>query len=214
MRFAGRPSWRLSVGDEDLLEVALWVRDALGLPIDSADVPPPLADSPPRSSVLDGEDLAVVGRDWLDWWRALLALQVARRANPLREGSFPDWVRQHSSLRHGVGGPEDDFAGLADAPALRRATVALFREAHRGVGRVGPQQERPWEAIARVVDEVVAERGVTPGQLDGSVILLPVVGVWWRLLAPGVVLASVEAYLGPDVGDDVVRAALESSIGV
>lgn len=213
MRFAGQPSWRLSVGDEWMLGVALWVRDAVGLPIDSADVPPPLADSPARSSVLDGEDLDDVGRDWLDWWHALLALQVARRANPLREGSFPDWVRQCSSRLHDVGGPDDDFAGLADAPALRRATVALFRDAHRGVDRVGPQQERPWGAIARVVDDVVAERGVTPGDLDGSVILLPVVGTWWRLLAPGVVLASVEAYLDLDVGDDVVRAALESSIG-
>lgn len=194
MRLAGRRSWRCSIGDSAPLALALWVRDATGLVTAPADAPPPLAVAPARSKVLDGQDLVAVGRDWLDWWRGLVAWEVTAHLDP------PWPVRAARGSRPRVAdiapvSPDDGFAALAGVPVLQEAVRALFLPAHRGLDRTSAQQERPWATIAAVVAEVAARRGVDPGVLDGNVVLLPVVGPWWHLVAPGVALASVRAWL-------------------
>lgn len=214
MRFAGGASWRLSVGDDELLYAALWIRDAVGLAVDADDVPPPLTAPPPRSDVLDGEDLAVIGRDWLGWWRALLAFKVDEHRNPPPEeigDAWRRWVAELSVRRDAAGSPADDYAALAHAPALQRACTALFRQASRADRRPSHEElvDRPWEDTRRIVDEVAARRGVDPGALEGTIVLVPTTGPWMRVLEPGLVIAAGAV---PDV--DTVRTALETSLEV
>lgn len=211
MRRAGRRSWRCTIGDSAPLGLALWVRDATGIVTAPVDAPPPLAVTPARSAVLDGQDLVAVGRDWLDWWRSLVAWEVAARLDPSR----PERVERGSRPRVSDTppmAPDDGFAALACMPVLQQAVRALFLPAHRGLDRTSAQQERPWASIAAVVAEVAARRGVDPGVLDGNVVLLPVAGPWWHLAAPGVALASVQAWLDPVSGDEVLRMVLESPL--
>lgn len=212
MHMVGRRSWRLSVGDDELLTAALIVRDAVGLVVEADDVPPPLADAPPSSAVLDGEDLTAVAGDWLGWWRALVAAGVeGRRDEPPRgRKAFEVWARR-SAVRHESAGAPPDFAGLGHAPGLRRAAVALFRDAAAHQDRAslhGTLHERPWADTRRAVDEVAARRGVDPGVLDGTVIVVPTSGPWWRVAQPGFALASPHA----DALDAAVSAALETSL--
>lgn len=209
MRVASRPSWRLTIGDDPMLSAALWIRDAAGILVEADDVPPPLVVRPPASHVLDGEDLTIVGRDWLAWWRALLAMKLDEHRNPPPGGTRKDWQQWASAnfaRRGAAGGPDDGFAALAHARALRRACQELFREAHRA--RTRPRLEStPWEVYKRLVDEVAVAHGVDRRVLDGTVVVVPTCGGWWRVLEPGFVLASDDA-----PADDVLCASLESPL--
>ncbi|WP_425956099.1 hypothetical protein [Xylanimonas sp. McL0601] len=211
MRFAGRPSWSLSVGDDQHLNAALYFRDALALVVEGDDVPPRLAEQPPLSNVLAGADLTVVGRDWLGWWRGLLALYLEQKHAP--EGTGADWrawVTENAARRDLIGGPADGFAGLAHAPDLQRACVALIRDAYAADRRAqgAALGARPWAETMRVVDEVAAEHGVDPNSLSGIVVVVPTAGRWWHVVEPGAVIASRDTD-----GDDVIRAAFVSSLG-
>lgn len=210
MRVSGRPSWKLSIGDDFLLSAALWIRDAAGVVVvDADDVPPHLLVPPPASDVLADEDLAAVGRDWLTWWRTLLDNRVATHRNPPPAGVGEDWqqwVRGDLADRSAAGGPDDDFAALAHAPGLRRACRELFRDAQRARSR-SRLETTPWEVYERLVHEVAAAHEVEPEALDGTVVVVPSGAAWWRVLSPGLVIASEDAPT-----DDVVRAALESAI--
>lgn len=212
MRRAGRASWRLSVGDDHMLSAALWTRDAAGIVVDreADDVPPRLIVPPPASDVLADEDRVAVGRDWLSWWRSLLVQKVDAHRNPPPTGVGEDWqqwVRGGLERRTAAGGPDDDFAALAHAPGLRLACRELFRGASQA--RTRPRLETtPWEVSERLVDEVAATHGVDPNVLDGTVAVVPTGDGWWRVLCPGLVIASEDAPT-----DDVLRASLESAIG-
>ncbi|QAY71186.1 hypothetical protein [Xylanimonas protaetiae] len=208
MRIAGQPSWRLSVSDSQSLEVALYVRDAAGIVVAGDDVPPPLTAPPPRSDVLDGADPAPVAAQWLAWWRTLVALDLELQKAPTLDGAaWQAWAREHAARRDAAGTPTDDFAGLAHAPALRQACVALAHDAY-GAARRNPELDRaPWAQTKQVVDDVAQAHGVDPDVLSGVVIQVPTTGGWWRVVEPGAVLASTAAPY-----DAVVRAAFESAL--
>ncbi|ACZ30412.1 hypothetical protein Xcel_1381 [Xylanimonas cellulosilytica DSM 15894] len=210
MQVAGRPSWRLSVGDDPMLSATLWIRDAAGMVVDADDdVPPSLAVPPPPSDVLAGEDTSAIGRDWLGWWRTLMAQRVDAHRNPASHGIGADWrrwARDDLARRTAVGGPDDEFAALAGTPALQRACRELFRDASRA--RTRPRLESiPWTVCKRVVDDVATAHHVDPDVLDGTVIVLPTGAGWWRVIAAGVVLASDDAE-----PQHVLRAAFESAL--
>lgn len=209
MRSASRPSWRIELGDDSDLSAALWIRDATGIVVEADDVPPCLTVRPPASRVLDGQDLSVVGRDWLAWWRALLEARLDRRHNP-PPGGAGNALRQWAVASHArvaaAGSMSDDFAALAHAPGLQRACRELARQAHAARTRPG-MESTPWPVYKQVVDEVAAARRVDPGRLDGTVVVTPTGGGWWRVIEPGFVLASDDAPT-----HDVVRAALESAL--
>jgi len=211
MRFSGSPSWRLSIGDDFMLSAALWIRDAAGIVVDveARDVPPPLLVPPPASDVLADEDVVAVGRDWLTWWRTLLVEKIDEHRNPPPQGVGEDWRRWTTAnldRRRAAGAPDDDFAALAHAPGLRLACTELFRQANRA--RTRPRLETtPWEVYKRLVDDVAAAHDVDPNTLDGTVVAVPTGAGWWRVVSPGLVLASEDA-----LAEDVVRAALESGL--
>lgn len=120
MQVAGRPSWALDVGDDEQLELALFIRDAAGLVVAGDGVPPPLLDRPPVAEVLGAADPAAVGRDWLELWRALVRVHLeSKRAPRGRDSHWRAWVAEHHRYREVAGSPSDGFAGPAHAPALR-----------------------------------------------------------------------------------------------
>ncbi|RZS60671.1 hypothetical protein [Xylanimonas ulmi] len=211
MRFANRPSWSLRVGDDHMLSAALWIRDATGLVVESDDVPPPLLVRPPASAILDGEDLKAVGRDWLRWWRALVAIQLDRRDAPPQTttpNSSRKWIGATYERLVDTGDPFDGFAGLAWAPALQRACVGLFPQTSRA--RTAPtrfETETPWTLYRQVVHGVAAAHALDPNVLSGDVLVTPTGGGWWRVLGPGFVITSDDA-----PAEDVVRAAIESRL--
>lgn len=151
------------------------------------------------------------------WYRAVVDLIVEEQRDPPPSGvgkAWQRWARARAAARDAVGAwPE--FAGLASEPLLRRAALAAYRDpppSDRGIAAALPTDRATWFAQRAIVDDIVARRGADPGDLDGAVVLLPVAGTWWHLAAPGVVLASGDAYLDEGLGRALVRTALESSL--
>ncbi len=207
MKFAGRPSWSLAIGDDQQLTMALYVRDAAGLVVADDGAPPPLLETPPAAEVLGAEGAAAVGQDWLTWWRALVRLYLeGQRAPRIDTPEGRAWLAERAQRRAEVGDLSDDFAGLAHVPALQRACRALAGVALAASGR-WPDPSREWLGstdVGSIVREVAAARGVAEHTLSGTVVVLPTGGTWWHLVEPGALLASVGA--SPE---QAVRAALE-----
>jgi hypothetical protein len=85
--------------------------------------------------VLDAEDLTAVERDWLGWWRALLAFKVAEHRNPPPEEFGDDWQRRAAQMadqRDAAGGPVDDLAAAERVSGDQDAADQALR--HRDVG--------------------------------------------------------------------------------
>lgn len=110
MRVGGEESWRIRVRRwEHLIDCALWIRAAerIEVPEDRLVPGPADIDPPPPSAPAD----AVLGAQWRDWWRSLVATPRQDRAG--------------TTLEPAVDTP--DPLGLAPHPALRDV-VARHRE--------------------------------------------------------------------------------------
>lgn len=84
MRHAGIPSWLIQQGTSYLVDVALYVRDALALSVTTEPDIPLLTPNVPVS-VPVGVDRATVAEQWPDWWADVLtAAEVGHYAGPLR----------------------------------------------------------------------------------------------------------------------------------
>jgi hypothetical protein len=215
VELAGSSSWRFgeSSGD-DLLHVALFVRDAVALPVPLGPaVPPPLLGMvPDHRHLLAEHERSDAGRHWAGWWTAVTGLHV--RA----PDKAPDQDLAALRARHERAGSPPDFAALGNRPLLHRAVVESFPEAHRWVNRprrgagAAPAPSFPYELIRQVAEDVAFDRSVDSGQVRASAVVLDVEGSWWHLLAPGTVICSVAAAAAPFTAQLLVRQAFESGL--
>lgn len=137
IRQAGVPSWRFAMGIEQLPLVALYVRDALGLPVAPGELVPPRLDLvlPDRSGLLDPDQRAAAGAQWADWWSAVLAHDVRGHRGA------PEGVDAHAWRRRSIGEATalfdpPEFSSLADRPDLQTALRASFPEALRSANEL------------------------------------------------------------------------------
>jgi hypothetical protein len=121
--------------EAQFLHLALFVRDATGLAVERADeIPPQLAwKLPGQPGATTETEREMAARQWVTWWRRLLA-QAVREA--LR-GNAPDgdrdpiaWVRAIYAGREEVFDPPR-FGSLADLPQLQPVAGAVFAHADR-----------------------------------------------------------------------------------
>jgi hypothetical protein len=220
VKMAGSPSWQLTEAEGDRVHVLLYVRDVAALEVPAeVGAPPRLVGLPPprEPPVLDDDRRRQAGRDWVSWWHALLEAERQGEAGTDDlddDASFRAWAE-------GLGRVWDapDFRSLADRPAVREVTVALYAEARRWVdaGPGSPSRQRgeghfPWEMVSATAEGIVAERGVSPDAVRGMVMVLDVEGVWSAQVAPGVVLCSVAATRDEATARAVLRDAFESGL--
>lgn len=130
MRFAGRPSWRMSLDTPAHLHLVLFVRDAFGL---AEPTDPPTAVAPgrlpgvPDQRLADGQ--APTAADWTRWWLTVLDADRGAVAARPRADAPVDELRRAAILRVGLAdGP--DFVSLADAPDLQRVARLAFPDFH------------------------------------------------------------------------------------
>jgi hypothetical protein len=217
VQIEGTRSWRFgaSAGDQ-LPHVALFVRDAVALPVAAGPaVPPRLAGSvPDHRDLLDEDERQIAGHQWTSWWHAVLGVSAgAQQASRADLIGLSDLRTRHEQ----VGSPPD-YAALLDRPALRRAVVKTFLEAHQWVDSQRPgsrglrEAPFPHRLVARVAEDVAFDRSVDIGDLHGSAVLLHVEGSWWHLMSPGAVVCSMEAAAQPDEAELILRRAFESGL--
>ena len=89
-----------------------------------------------------------------------------------------------------------EFTALADRPALRTAVAATFVEACRWTGEAkrsgmsAPQPRFGWSLVKQAAEDVAFDHGVDVGDVDGTVLVLTVEGMWSHMLGPGAALCS------------------------
>lgn len=106
MNHAGTSSWLIQQGTSYLVDVALYVRDALALSVTTEPDIPLLTPSVPVS-VPAGVDRAAVAEQWPGWWADVLtAAEVGHYAGPLRPAvddavsAFePEFARYYSKVQ-------------------------------------------------------------------------------------------------------------------
>jgi hypothetical protein len=217
VQLAGSASWQFAESDrDDLPHVALFIRDAVALPVPPGPlVPPPLTgDVPDLRGLHSPQDRQEAGLQWVDWWASVIGSVLAEhQAVP---GPDLDTTWQALAARRERAGSPPDFAALADRPALHRVVAETFPEAHRWVSRLGfEHREQPhgrfaYRLVRQVAEDVAFDRSVNVGDMRASAIVLEVEGSWWHLLAPGTVLCSKAAAAEPSTAQLVLRRAFES----
>ena len=214
VRRAGLGSWRLDVSDSDLAEMALFVRDAVGLVVPAAvDLPPalngPVAD---RRGVLSDRDRADASVQWVWWWRQILEVEFGVKRG-LRLSAAERRATEAVAAVRSVSDPPE-FTALAHAPQLRAAVRASFNDVSRWrrhrVSRL--EAGSNVDVVKQAVDDVAFDREVPVEALNGTLVVLPVEGVWWRRIAPGQILCSDTATSSPETFYQVVYEVVTSSL--
>jgi hypothetical protein len=220
IELAGVGSWRFAVDVNEMVHVALYVRDALGLDVEAApNRPPALAGGVPAGpDVLNDAERGEAAAQWPAWWEAVLADATHQNQGPPDRADMDAWMRELHVRGLRTGSPPE-FAGLMDRPALRKALIALTPEACRwaeGPRRAAhPPAGRATfasELIREVAEDVAFDRGVAVQAVRAVALVLAVEGSWWVCHRPGVVLCSVSAPEDPVTARTILRAAFESGL--
>ncbi|TRW44142.1 hypothetical protein [Georgenia yuyongxinii] len=219
---AGTVSWSLSITEgSSQPHLALYVRDAVGLRVTDPASPPPLLHRPPdRRALLTDEERTRAAEQWPSWWHAILRLDTrfhdtSERRGTSDQAAFLTWVRAHAAERARTVGEPPEFTALHGSPELQRAAVALWPEGRSWAERrSAPTAEPGSPAVVtrEVAEAVIAEHGISPDAVRGTVLVLAVDGVWSHLLQPGVMLCSAVCQDAPEAWRRVVRQVFESGL--
>jgi hypothetical protein len=218
VKVAGSPSWQLTEAEGDRAHVLLYIRDVSALEVPAeAGAPPRLVGLPPPGVlILDDDRRRRAGREWADWWHALLEVEVREQADSDEDddSSFRAWAEDLGRVWD-----VPEFWSLADHRALREVALRLYPEARRWVdaGPSSPSRLRgeghfPWATVRDTAEGVAAELGVGQGEVRGTVMVLDVEGPWWRRVVPGTALCSTAATEDPPMARTILRDAFESGL--
>lgn len=202
MQLAGSSSWRFEEDSPQFLHLALFVRDATGLPTPSlADIPPALASEiPTLTNVLRISERGTAATQWVTWWRKLIeneATEVKLRRNAAEQSRAHQERFARVTRREQLFDPPR-FESLASMPALQSAVATIFDDGVKWVNRLGsnglqePENATlfPWAATRSAAAKVATTQGIPVGNLDATLHVLDVHGSWIHLAAPGYALCS------------------------
>jgi hypothetical protein len=186
-------SWRFGSSSSGLAHHALYVRDALGLTVPSAErIPPHLTDvTPDRSDLLGPGELAAAAAEWPRWWSSILAHELGDQ----------DSGEPASLARRRLEAVQSMFEATGFAQ-LHRASTALLadRGARSPEGRTRQQRRLQfrYSLVRDTVHKVAAQAAVEPGEIAGRVVILDVTGGWACRPAPGAGVCSAAVAEDPE----------------
>ena len=217
MQIAGRPSWRFAEKNGGDLHLALLARDAARLEVPPApDIPPPL------SAAIDGLSMtpsAAAAGQWVTWWRGLVQFQVGEAAPSRRLGPADDvnaWLGAMRERHMAVFDPPE-FESLAPMPGLRAVASSMFADDGRLLRREPPARIPPtalaYGIVRAAAESAIAEFGVDPSEIDGTVQFLDVQGAWSYLAGPGYALCSPQLAAVPAAAAALLHEVFASWLG-
>jgi hypothetical protein len=218
MQIAGRPSWRFEENDAGNLHLALFVRDAAGLEVPpDPDIPPSLSGVIERRLVPPS---AAAAGQWVTWWRGLIRFEAGEAVPSRRLGPGDDpnaWLETMRERYVAVFDPPE-FESLASMPELRAAARATFAADGRPLLRREPPTGTPpgafdYHVVHAAAVSAIAEFGVDPAEVDGTVHVLDVQGQWSYLAAPGYALCSAQSAADPAAAAVLLREVFASRLG-
>jgi hypothetical protein len=130
----------------------------------------------------------------VSWWRQLVAFELVAQHRPqgLDERT---WLRRRVDEVQKIT-DVPDFTALTDRPALRTAVAATFVEGCHWASEAkrsrisAPQPRFGWSLVRQAAEDVAFDHGVDIGDVDGTVLVLAVEGMWSHMLGPGIALCS------------------------
>jgi hypothetical protein len=194
MKVAGRESWEVSRGSDLPVDMALYVRDALALSVDTRPFVPSLDPSVPVSAPA-GVDRAAVAREWPGWWADILEYcrTDVRTLDPReRLRSVP---------------VVDTSPALAHRPALRAALAVLTEPAARYQSALARHRVPPGLMVNEIVSELERELGRRVKPFRFRITEVRVREPMWEPLTATHVLASQRF-----VESEAVRPALREAL--
>jgi hypothetical protein len=202
-----------------MADLALFVRDAVGLAVPSSADRPPLVDGPvpDRRDVLSHQARADAAAQWPHWWQRIVEFEFKLGRSHDDEPS-PRIRGAHDLARviadAGTVSDPPDFNALADSPQLRAAVRATYADAAQWqrTRQPRPDADVEWSVTKRAAEDVAFDREVPVEKLDAAVIVLPVTGVWSRRTAPGYALCSVAAARSAQAGYQVLYDVFASCL--
>jgi hypothetical protein len=213
----GKSSWRFSTDLSNCLHAALFVRDALDLPVmDAGAIPPRLdGDLPELNDRIAADAQVGAAAAWPSWWDNLVRLELRKDRVAGTRDLIPQLRRELAALVDPPG-----WASLEDHAGLRRAARVAFEDGSRWANEVleafkPPQPSRQlfhWEWVRDVAHHVAGDHGVDLGAVRGSAQVLLVGGSWWTLVEPGGVLCSTGAAEDEATAREVLRLVFESTL--
>jgi hypothetical protein len=219
MRRAGSESWRFAHDIPQTLHVLLYIRDALGLQVEQGPgIPPRLAGGvPDRSELLDPAARSKASRDWPEWWAMAVATALSTEIGP-QGVSTGEWRRSVGERQRLVADPPE-WSFLSDRPALQAAARALYEEGGRWFSparqsylSAALRDVFAWEQVRDAAEATATEHQVSPGTINGCVLVLLVEGNWWELAGSGAALCSVSAATNPEATQTILHQVFESQL--
>jgi hypothetical protein len=192
MRVAGQRSWRCTTGSSEELHFALYVRDALGLPIHLSEpwhVPRVLGGATDRSALCQGYGQPALASAWQLWFSALIA-------TPSYE--LPADYLADSLIAELFGEIRPDFMRWF-APRVIAAA-----------GETGSLDQ--WRLFRDAVVAAASQRKVPVETLEADTQLLFVEGVWWHQPRRGWLLYSPALTADHAQFSERLQAAFASSV--
>jgi hypothetical protein len=182
MRLGGRESWIVWSGTDGAVELALFVRDALALPLDEPALPG--LDPPVPVLSVDGVDRAAVAAEWPGWWADILEYRRYLLTAP--PGTHPD-LDSYPAV--------ETSPALAGRPALRAAIAALTEPVRRY--QTGSDFEMPSMMVNEVVQDMERELGRRARPFRFVFTEVRLQGEVWQPVADRHVLASTRFMASP-----------------
>jgi hypothetical protein len=205
----------LDLSDSDLMDTALFVRDAAGLLAPGSLELPPALEGPlvDHRRVLSERDRATASMQWGGWWRRIVEVEFGAR-RPLGRSSAGQLGPAVIADLRAVSDPPE-FTALAHVPELRAAARASFDDAvrwqrRRDVSRYEAVME--WPMVAQAVEDVAFDRRVPVDVLSAAIMVLPVAGAWWRGVGPGQMLCSEHAARRPRTAYQILYEVFATSL--
>ena len=111
-----------------------------------------------------------------------------------------------------------EFESLAPMPELRAVASGLFAAGGRPLVHGEPPTRTPprtfdYRVVRGAAEGAIAEFGVDPGEIDGTVQFLEVQGAWSYLAGPGYALCSTQVASDPEAATALLRAVFASRLG-
>lgn len=219
MRFPGSASWRVDVKSGYLCVLALYVRQSAGLMTAGtglAGVPLLTGMVPALADALNASVRREASDQWPSWWVEIVDREFRDRQH--RVGSAPARVPGHHQIaeQEAIYDPPM-FVSLRERPALQSAVrkafpgFTLWESSQQPAGR-DTAEESPldWVVMKQTAEDVAFDRRVSIDEVQASIAILPVSGVWWHCAAPGAVLCSVAAAADPIGARALLRDAFDS----
>jgi hypothetical protein len=206
-------SWRLNVNDSQLLNYAVFVRQAARLSVPESREFPPSLGGPPQGqeTTLGVGNATAVGQQWMEWWRRLVLFELSHQA-VMNSAPVDRSLVQQRLEDYGQVFDPPTFKSVREWPELHLAVIATVDyslKARRQTSNAdrSTSQLFDWNLASEIAETIMTEQQVRPDQVTATVLTVDYPAPWAHVPAPGTLICTT----GLTANEESSRAALSQT---